>query len=91
MASEYLNIAIVQPDSIWLDAEKNCIKINTLLNGLAVRPDLILLPEMFSTGFCTDPAPVAEPMDGPTVQWMKKTSDDMHCAIAGSLIISDHD
>ena len=91
MATENLNIAVVQPDSIWLDAEKNCLKINNLLNALSIQPDLILLPEMFSTGFCTDPAPVAEPMYGPTVKWMKKTADDMHCAVAGSLIVSDHD
>jgi omega-amidase len=90
VASENLNIAIVQPDSIWLEADKNRLKINSLLKGLSVRPDLILLPEMFSTGFCTDPAPVAEPMDGLTVQWMKKTAEDMHCAIAGSLIITHH-
>ncbi len=89
MIIENLNIAIVQPDSVWLNADKNRLKIDGLLKGLPVQPDLILLPEMFSTGFCTDPAPVAEPMDGPTVQWMKKTADDMHCAIAGSLIISD--
>lgn len=91
MVSEKLNIVIVQPDIIWLNAEKNREKINGLLKGLIVQPDLILLPEMFSTGFCTDPAPVAEPMDGPTVQWMKKTAGEMHCAIAGSLIISDGD
>lgn len=91
MASEKLNLAIVQPDSIWLDAAKNRLKINSFLQGLSVNPDLILLPEMFSTGFCTDPAPVAETMDGPTVMWMKKTADDLHCAIAGSLIISEHD
>jgi predicted amidohydrolase len=91
VTSEKLNIAIVQPDSIWLDADKNRLKINNLLVGLSLQPDLVLLPEMFSTGFCTDPAPVAEKMDGPTVQWMKKTAADMNCAIAGSLIISEHD
>ena len=91
MASQTLNIAIVQPDSIWLDADKNRLKITALVKGLSVQPDLILLPEMFTTGFCTDPAPVAESMDGPTLQWMKKTADDMHCAIAGSLIICEHD
>jgi omega-amidase len=91
VVSENLNVAIVQPDSIWLDADKNRLKISGLLVGLTAQPDLILLPEMFSTGFCTDPAPVAEHMDGATVQWMKKTSEDMHCAIAGSLIINDHD
>jgi predicted amidohydrolase len=91
VTSEKLNIAIVQPDSIWLDADKNRLKINNLLVGLSLQPDLVLLPEMFSTGFCTDPAPVAETMDGPTVQWMKKTAADMNCAIAGSLIISEHD
>jgi omega-amidase len=91
VASEKLNIAIVQPDSIWLNADKNRIKINELLKDLPVAPDLVLLPEMFSTGFCTAPASVAESMDGPTVQWMKKTASEMQCALAGSLIISEHD
>ncbi len=91
MAPDNLNIVIVQPDSIWLDAEKNRIKIDNLLKGLTVQPDLVLLPEMFSTGFCTDPAPVAEPMDGPTVRWMEKTAKNLNCAIAGSLIITEHD
>jgi omega-amidase len=91
VASERLNIAIVQPDSVWLNADKNRIKINGLLKDLPVAPDLVLLPEMFSTGFCTAPASVAESMDGPTVQWMKKTAAEMRCALAGSLIISEHD
>jgi len=91
VATENLNVAIVQPDSVWLDAGQNRLKITALLKELSVQPDLVLLPEMFSTGFCTEPAPVAEPMDGPTVRWMKKTADDLHCAIAGSLIISDHE
>jgi omega-amidase len=90
VTSDNLNIAIVQPDSIWLDADKNRLKIRALLKRLSSHPDLILLPEMFTTGFCTDPGPVAETMDGPTVQWMKRTSEEMNCAIAGSLIINDH-
>ncbi len=89
MNSEQLNIALVQPDSAWLDADKNRKKIDGLIKNLPVQPDLILLPEMFSTGFCTDPAPVAETMDGPTVQWMKNTAVSLHCAIAGSLIINE--
>jgi omega-amidase len=89
VTSEKLNIAIVQPDCIWLNANENRVKIDKLIMDLAVKPDLILLPEMFSTGFCTNPAPVAETMDGPTVRWMKKTAADLHCAIAGSLIISE--
>jgi omega-amidase len=91
MASGQLHIVLVQPDLYWLDIPKNLSKIASLLEGLSGKPDLVVLPEMFSTGFCTDPAPVAETMEGGTISWMKKTAGSLKTAIAGSMIIREQD
>ena len=53
-------------------------------------PISLLFPEMFQTGFCTEPEGVAETMDGNTVRWMKRTAESLKCAVAGSLIIKEN-
>ncbi|HEX2396016.1 MAG TPA: amidohydrolase [Bacteroidales bacterium] len=84
-----LKILIVQPDVIWKDINGNLAKYSDLLSKRQVDPDLILFPEMFQTGFCSDPADVSETMDGHTIRWMKRTAESIKCAIAGSMIIKD--
>lgn len=91
LISDKLNIALVQPDISWLDAGKNRLNYTKLLKGVKVHPDLVILPEMFSTGFCTDPGPLAEEMNGETVKWMQETAVSMQTAISGSLIIREGD
>lgn len=51
--------------------------------------NLIVLPEMFTTGFSMNPEKLKETMDGQAVQWMKKLADEKNAAITGSLIIED--
>jgi predicted amidohydrolase len=53
------------------------------------RTEIIILPEMFSTGFRTDPADFAEKIDGPSVEWMKKMAGEKNAIITGSLIIEE--
>lgn len=84
-----LKILIVQPDIKWKDIDGNLAKYTALLTQRQDDPDLILLPEMFQTGFCIDPADIYETMDGPTIRWMKRTAESINSAIAGSLIIKD--
>lgn len=91
MISEQLQIVLVQPDIIWQDSAQNRMKYNQLLNRVNVQPDLVILPEMFITGFCTEPAAMAESMNGETAAWMKKTAKSLHSAVAGSLIIREQD
>lgn len=85
-----MNIAIIQAPLVWEDAEANRAyfkhKIDSLQNA-----DLIILPEMFSSGFTMNPAPVAEPIDGLTVIWMQAMAKARNCAITGSLVIRDGD
>ena len=85
-----LRVTIVQPDISWKNAPENLEKYSSMLLGNGIATDLVLFPEMFQTGFCTDPKTVAETMDGDTVRWMKRTAESLNCAVAGSLIIREN-
>ena len=65
-----LNLTIVQDAPQWHDPGANRDRLTRTLDGLPPT-DLVLLPEMFATGFTMDPAACAEPMDGPTVAWLR--------------------
>ncbi|MBN1820526.1 MAG: amidohydrolase [Prolixibacteraceae bacterium] len=85
---ENLKITIVQFDILWEDPLGNLQKLDSLLKGLG-ETDLIILPEMFTSGFSMNPSALFEFMDGNSVQWMKNKSRDLNTAITGSLIIKD--
>jgi predicted amidohydrolase len=87
---EDLRITLVQPDIIWKNPRENLEKYSELLTAVTTNTDLLLFPEMFQTGFCTEPEQVAETMDGNTVRWMKRTAESLKCSVAGSLIIRDN-
>jgi predicted amidohydrolase len=87
----HLRVTLVQTDLEWRDPSANRRRLAAHFRGLAGHTDLILLPEMFSTGFCMDSEALAEPMDGPTVGWMREEAAATGCAIAGSLIVRDGD
>jgi len=89
MTSDQINIVLIQPDIVWQDAGKNRLKYNQLLNGITEKSDLVILPEMFTTGFCIDAASLAETMQGESIKWMQETARYLHSAVAGSLIISE--
>ncbi len=84
-----LRVTTVQADLIWEDATANRAAFTALLTPQAGKTDLILLPEMFSTGFSMNAARLAESMDGPTVKWMAEMAKETNAVVAGSLIIED--
>jgi predicted amidohydrolase len=85
-----LKVTIVQPDLVWEDKSANLAKISGMISDLE-STDLILLPEMFSTGFSMNAKVLAEEMNGATVQWMKEKASESNASIAGSLIIKEQD
>jgi predicted amidohydrolase len=91
MKDRDLRVTLVQPDIIWKETTTNLSGFSELLEKSVGETDLVLLPEMFATGFCTDPLSVAEHMDGITVQWMKKAGRRLNAAVAGSLVIKEFD
>ncbi|MEO0726821.1 MAG: amidohydrolase [Bacteroidota bacterium] len=84
-----LRLALVQADLVWEDAGRNRDKFEPLLGGVSPGTDIVVLPEMFSTGFSMEPQRLAEPMDGPTVSWMREQAATLGAVITGSVIIEE--
>ena len=76
-----LTVTTIQPDLVWEDKAANCRNLEARILAIPDPTEVVVLPEMFSTGFSMRPAALAEPMDGPTVSWMRE--------ITGSLIIEE--
>jgi len=87
--NSHLRVTLVQSDIAWQDPPENRHRLAAHFRGLAGHTDLIVLPEMFSTGFSMDAEALAEPMDGPTVGWMREEAAAMGCVITGSVIVRD--
>ena len=83
-----MKITILQRDIVWADPKKNTERADEVINQLG-QSDLIVLPEMFSTGFCTYPEGVAESAESNTLQWMKRKAAERDCALAGSIAVKD--
>ncbi len=84
-----LKVSTVQADLRWEDKEQNLKMFDSLLKNLTEASDLILLPEMFNTGFSMDAERLFEEMDGESIKWMKGIAAEKNAAIAGSLIIKE--
>lgn len=87
---EKLNITLVQPNIIWENREANLKKYSKMLAGVG-QTNVIVLPEMFTTGFSMQPKKLKETMAGPSVNWMKNLAQEKKAAIAGSLIIEENE
>jgi omega-amidase len=86
-----LTITIIQTDLHWENKEANLRMIEDKIRNLEQSTEVVLLPEMFSTGFSMKPAELAEKMDGETVSWMKKMAAKHRIVLGGSLIINEED
>jgi len=84
-----MKITLIQSNLTWEDAKANRDNFTQKINNIQEQTDLIILPEMFTTGFTMNPAEVAETMDGKTMQWLKQTAATKDCAITGSLVIKE--
>lgn len=88
-ADNNIDLLLIQMQIHWHDAKANCEKISHRL-AQDVRPqDIVLLPEMFNSGFSMQPDKVAETMDGETMQWMRSTAEKYQSVLVGSLAIRE--
>ena len=69
-----LHVTCIQSKLHWQDKEANLKMFEEKIRAIEGYTEIVVLPEMFSTGFSMDPETYAETMDGPTVSWMKKQS-----------------
>ncbi len=81
-----LPISIIQTSLHWEDRSANLDMLQKKIKTVPEESRLIVLPEMFSTGFSMDKESLAETMDGPTVEWMKKAAAEKRAIITGSII-----
>lgn len=84
-----LNVTIVQADLHWHDAAANRKMFERMLGDVRGKTDLVVLPEMFTTGFTMDAAEHAETMDGVSINWMSELAREKDASICGSLIIAE--
>ena len=85
-----MKINLLQRDIVWADPEANRRR-NDLLFADGGGSDLYVFPEMFSTGFCTQPEASAEEEPSATLGWMKEKAAHYHCALAGSIAVRERE
>lgn len=86
-----LKVTGIQADLYWENPTKNIAFFENKINNLDKDTDLVVLPEMFTTGFTMQPKNVAESMDGYSVSWMQEIAEKHQIAICGSLVIVEND
>ena len=85
-----LKITIIQTELHWENAAKNLAMFTEKIASITEVTDVIVLPEMFTTGFTMNSTQFAETMDGETVVWMKQQAKSKNAAVVGSLIITEN-
>lgn len=86
-----MKIALIQSDLYWENASKNRKRFESKINQIDSGVNLVVLPEMFSTGFTMNAHEVAETMEGETVLWLQSLAKQKNFAITGSLIIVENE
>ncbi|MCH7534764.1 MAG: nitrilase family protein [Bacteroidetes bacterium] len=84
-----LNVTIIQTKLHWEDVDANLALFDAKLEQITTASDLIVLPEMFNTGFSMNAQNLSERMDGKSINWMKEKAKLMNQVVTGSLIIED--
>jgi omega-amidase len=83
-------VSIVQQPLAWADPAANRANFANVIAPLAGATDLVVLPEMFTTGFTMKPEQHAEPADGPTREWLLQQAGALGAAVGGSVAVNDN-
>jgi predicted amidohydrolase len=86
---ENLSITSIQTPLVWQDIDKNLEIFGKKIENIREHTDIIVLPEMFTTGFIMEASKFAEKMDGQSVEWMKRMASIKNAMIIGSLVIEE--
>lgn len=84
-----LSVTLLQANLHWEDKAANLAAFEEKMQGLKGKTQLVILPEMFSTGFSMQPQKLAEEMSGESVAWMKRMAAENQVILTGSLIIKE--
>jgi predicted amidohydrolase len=84
-----LKVTLIQSELAWEDIDSNLAEFNYRIDAIEEDTHLIVLPEMFSTGFTMNAAALAQDMNGSAVKWIKAKSAEKNIDIVGSFIADD--
>ena len=84
-----LTVSLLQTPLFWEDKLSNLNMLEKKILAIPEKTEVVILPEMFSTGFSMHTNALAETMDGPSINWMKKIAAQKKCILTGSLIIKE--
>ncbi|HPI55122.1 MAG TPA: amidohydrolase [Chitinophagaceae bacterium] len=84
-----LTVSLIQSDLRWEQQEANLQQLQQKMNAIAEPSELIILPEMFTTGFSMQPEGKADTMDGASIQWMQKMAAQRKAIVTGSIMIQE--
>jgi omega-amidase len=88
--NKIMQVTLIQVPLIWENPKSNRNYFEARINSITENVDLIVLPEMFTSGFTMNPEHVAETMEGETITWLKVLAKARKCAITGSLVIAQN-
>ena len=86
-----LTFTIVQTQLHWEDKAANLQMLEGKISNIREKTEIVILPEMFSTGFSMKPEELAETMDGQTIAWMKRISREKKIILTGSVIVQENE
>jgi omega-amidase len=85
-----LKITLIQSDLCWENKEENFSMFSQKIKNITEPTDIIVLPEMFTTGFSMKPKQLAENINGSTINWIKEQAHKKSCVITGSIICEEN-
>ncbi len=85
-----MKLTLIQPDITWENKPRNLEKLGEMISAIPAGTDIVILPEMFSTGFSMNPAELAESPKSVTFDWMHDIAAKFNFGICGSYIISEN-
>jgi omega-amidase len=86
-----MNISVIQSDIVWEDKSRNFQNLTELISPLFNKTDIVILPEMFNTGFSMNPSQLSELQSGETFGWMKSIADKGNLGVCGSYIVKENE
>ncbi|MBP6456705.1 MAG: amidohydrolase [Chitinophagaceae bacterium] len=86
-----LKFTLIQANLIWENVDENLANFEKKINAISNPTHVVVLPEMFNTGFSMNATQLAENMDGKTMMWMKKMAKEKKIILCGSLMIKESD
>src|SRR6266516_3388179 len=84
-----LTVTIIQANLIWENKQANLEMLSKKINSIQEKTEVVILPEMFNTGFSMHPQMLAEKMDGETTEWMKNITSSKKIILTGSFMIEE--